>query len=421
MEQKFHKVKKNSPPNLIFLDLWIDDDESAGLKILEKIHKMHLEIPVIIISGHGTIDAAVQAIQRGAYDFIEKPFVMDRLLLTCSQALGTYRLKKEVSVLKSNKFDIGIFSVGKSAFATTIRSILDKVALANSRIFIKSKIGIGADAIAFEIHKQSNRKDSPFIQVNCFSDEKKDFSVELFGTERLYGYIEKANTGTLYLEDVTKLSKACQVKLLQFLQDGICTVGSRKVRSDVRLICSSNDNIDLLVASSKFNQELFYRLNIVCVDIPSLKDRREDILPLVEYYLMSSEVIFGLKAKSFTEDALAILQTYDWPGNICQLKNIVENSLINSMTCDEVNKDSLPPILTTSAQEKFSVLDVARLISLQIRDAKECFETDYLRAQIDRFSGNISRTAEFIGMERSALHRKLKMLKISSDKRDMKQ
>ncbi|MDR1982951.1 MAG: sigma-54 dependent transcriptional regulator, partial [Holosporaceae bacterium] len=404
-EQETFSLIKNSPPDLIFLDLWIGNDESAGLKILDKIKKMHSEIPVVIISGHGTIDVAVQAIQNGAFDFIEKPFVIDRLILTCKQALEIHRLKKENSVLKLNKFDTGVFSVGKSPFASSIKSTLDKIAPTNSRIFIKSKTGIGTDAIAFEIHKKSNRKDAPFIRVNCFHDDKEAFDHELFGTEKLYGYIEKADTGTLFLEDITKLSKDCQIKLLQFFQAGNYLTGNRRVHSDARIICSSSDDIDTMLSSHKFNHELFYRLNIVSLDIPSLKDRREDILPLINYYLSNSEAIFGLKSKNFTESALAILQSYDWPGNIYQIKNIVESSLINSMKSDEVDKNSLPPELTSSAKEKFVSLNVAKLISLQIKEAKEYFESDYLRAQIDRFSGNISKTAEFIGMERSALHR----------------
>jgi two-component system nitrogen regulation response regulator NtrX len=408
---------KKSPPDLIFLDLWGGDDESAGLQILERIKKRHLEIPVIMISGHGTIDAAVQSIQKGAFDFIEKPFVMDRLLLTCQQALDMFRLKREISALKSNKLDTELFSVGKSAFALSIKSTLDKIASANSRVFIKSKIGIGVDAIAMKIHRLSSRKDSPFISVNCFCDEKKDFGAELFGTDKICGFIEKAQTGTLFLENVTQLSKICQVSLLQFLQENAYQVVNRKVRSDVRIICSSNDDVDLLLASYKFNQELFYRLNIVCLDIPGLKDRREDIVPLVNYYLLNAEAIFGIKAKNFTQDVLAILQSYDWPGNIHQLKNVVESSLINSTKSNEVDKTALPPELTSSAQEKFTSLNIAKLISLPMREAKERFELDYLQAQIDRFSGNISRTAEFIGMERSALHRKLKALGVALDKK----
>ncbi|MDR0678366.1 MAG: sigma-54 dependent transcriptional regulator [Holosporaceae bacterium] len=419
-EQEAIAIIKNSPPNLIFLDLWIGNDESAGLKILDRIKKTHTEIPIVIISGHGTIDIAVQAIQNGAFDFIEKPFVIDRLILTCKQALEVHRLKKENSILKLNKFDTGVFSVGFSSFALSIKSTLDKIAPTNSRVFIKSKIGIGADAIALEIHKKSQRKNAPFIHVNCFHDDKENFDRELFGTEKLYGYIEKADTGTLFLEDVTRLSKNCQIKLLQFFQAGNYLIGNRRVHSDARIICSSSDDIDAMLSSQKFNHELFYRLNIVGIDVPSLKDRREDILPLIDYYLSNSEVIFGLKTKKFTEEALAIFQSYDWPGNIYQVKNIVESSLINSIKSNEIDKSALPPELTSSAKEKFVSLNVAKLISLQIKDAKEYFESDYLRAQIERFSGNISRTAEFIGMERSALHRKLKSLGIISAKRGAK-
>ncbi|MDR0753245.1 MAG: sigma-54 dependent transcriptional regulator [Holosporaceae bacterium] len=408
---------KKSPPDLILLDLWIGDDESAGLQILKKIKKINMETPVIMISGHGTIDMAVQAIQKGAFDFIEKPFVMDRLLLTCRQALDMFRLMREVSILRSNKLDTGFLSIGKSAFVLSIKSMLNKIASSNSRVFIKSKVGIGVDAIVMEIHRLSSRKDFPLISVNCFCDEKKNFGAELFGTDKTYGFIEKAQTGTLFLENVTQLSKAYQVNLLQFLQENAYQVGSRKVRSDVRIICSSNDDVDLLLASSKFNQELFYRLNIVCLDIPSLKDRREDILPLIDYYLLNAETMFGIKAKTFTENALAILQSYDWPGNIHQLKNVVESSLINSTKSNEVDKIALPPELTSNAREKFTSLNVAKLISLPMKEAKECFESDYLRAQINRFSGNVSKTAEFIGMERSALHRKLKTLGVESNKK----
>ncbi|MDR0631836.1 MAG: sigma-54 dependent transcriptional regulator [Holosporaceae bacterium] len=419
-EQEALSIIKDSPPDLMFLDLWIGEDESAGLRILGKVRKSHPEIPVIIISGHGTIDVAVQAIQKGATDFIEKPFVIDRLLLTCRQTLETSRLKKENLALRLNKLDSEIFAIGESPFVLSIKSTLDKIAPTNSRIFIKSPVGMGIDAIAFKIHKKSHRKDSPFVHINCFSDDKENFESELFGSEKSYGCMEKADHGTLFLEDVTKLSKNCQAKLLQFLQEGSCLVGKRGVRFDARVICSSSEDVDSLLSSSKFSQELFYRINIVRLDIPNLKDRREDILPLINYYLTNSQAIFGLKPKSFTESALAILRSYDWPGNIYQLRNVVESSLINSMESSVIDKNSLPPELTSSAKEKFASLNVAKFISLQMREAKENFESDYLRTQIDKFSGNISKTAEFIGMERSALHRKLKSLGIMSSKKNAK-
>jgi two-component system nitrogen regulation response regulator NtrX len=329
-------------------------------------------------------------------------------------------LRKENFSLKINKFDAEIFSVGKSAFASSIDALLNKIAIGNSRIFIRGKVGAGAETVACEIHKRSARKDSPFIHICCFSDSGESLTAELFGTEKFYGYLEKADTGTVFLEDVTKLHKDCQVKLLQFLQTGAYSLKNRNVRADVRIICSSGEDTEVLTDSSKFSQELFYRLNIVTLNIPDLKERREDIFPLVDYYILHAETIFGLKSKKITDDALAILQAYDWPGNILQLKNIIENSLINSIKSNEITKDALPPELTSSAKEKFVSLNVAKLISLRIKEAKEYFETDYLRAQIERFSGNISKTAEFIGMERSALHRKLKGLGIISGKSEKK-
>ncbi|MDR0556179.1 MAG: sigma-54 dependent transcriptional regulator [Holosporaceae bacterium] len=415
-QEAFSHIRK-ACPDLIFLDLWIGEDESAGLKILKKIKKMRVEIPVIVISGHGTIDIAVQIIQKGAVDFIEKPFVIDRLLLTCRRALELHRLKMENTVLKQSKFDTEVFSIGKSTFAQSIMSTLEKIASTNSRVFIKSKVGLGADALAFKIHKKSSRSEAPFVRVNCFLDEREDLEARLFGTEQFYGYIERADDGTIFLEEIMKLSRCCQMRLLQFLQDGFYIAGNRRVRSDVRIICNSSDDVESLILLSKFHKELFYRLNVIDLDVPCLEERHEDILPLINYYMSNSEALFGLKPKKFTEMALAVLQSYSWPGNIYQVRNVVESSLISSMKSPQIDKDSLPSELTASTEEKFVSLDVAKLVSLQMKEAKEYFESDYLRAQIDRFSGNISKTAEFIGMERSALHRKLKALGIMPSKR----
>ncbi|MDR1560838.1 MAG: sigma-54 dependent transcriptional regulator [Holosporaceae bacterium] len=408
-------VKKNSP-DLIFLDLWIGQDESAGLKILDKLKKTHPEIPIVIISGHGTIDVALQAIRNGAIDFIEKPFVIERLLMTTKRALELYRLKKEVFNLKSGKLDMEIFSIGSSIFASSIRPTIEKVAPVNSRIFMQSPVGIEADTIAFWIHKKSQRKEYPFVYVNCSFDESGKLESELFGNEKNCGHIENANLGTLFLEEVTGLSKNCQRKLLQFLQEGSYSVGNKKIYANVRLICSSNENMNDMLEYDKFSKELYYRLNIMNINIPNLKDRREDISAIIEYYLENSEIFFGLKAKKFTSDALAILQSYDWPGNLRQIKNVIEASLINAIGRKEINKQLLPSELISSTNEKFDSLNISKLIALPIKEAKDCFESDYLRAQVIRFSGNISKTAAFIGMERSALHRKLKTLDIRYEK-----
>lgn len=415
-EQEAIFLIKNDKPDLVFLDLWIENDEAAGMKILAKIKAIHSDVPVVIISGHGTIDVAVQAIQNGAFDFIEKPFVIDRLLITCKRALELYQLKSENYTLKNNKLDTQVFSVGKSKFAQTIQHTISKISSNNSRIFIESHTGMGTEVLALEIHKLSQRKAYPFIHINCVTDNQEQLEAELFGSEKNYGYIEKANKGTLFLEGISELSKNNQRRLLQFLQDGSCMLGSRQAFSDVRILSSSNKNINDLMQNNLFSQELFYRLNIVTLSVPSIEDRREDIIPIVNYYLKNSHAFFGIKSKNFTDDALAILQAYNWPGNIHQIKNIVESSLINSADSNVVDKTHLPPELTSCAKDKFTSLDIANFISLPLKEAKELFEIDYLSAQIERFSGNISKTANFIGMERSALHRKLKLLGLQHSK-----
>lgn len=420
-EQEAMSLIKNQQPDLIFLDLWIGNDESAGLKILNKIKGMHSDIPVVIISGHGTIDVAVQAIQNGAFDFIEKPFVIDRLLIICNRALELHRLKLENYALKNNKLDAKVFSVGTSKFSQTIRQTIAKIAPNNSRVFIESHTGMGTEVLALEIHKLSQRKAFPFIHINCGTDNQEQLEIELFGSEKNYGYIEKANNGTLFLECISELSRDNQRRLLQFLQDGYCLLGGRKARADVRILSSCNKNIHELLQDNAFSQELFYRLNIVSLNIPSIKDRRDDIIPIVNYYIKNSQAFFGLTGKDLTDDACAILQAYNWPGNIHQIKNIVESSLINSTDANVIDKSHLPPELTSCTKDKFTSLDIANFISLPLKEAKELFEIDYLSAQIERFSGNISKTANFIGMERSALHRKLKLLGIHNAKHQSKE
>ncbi|MBR1734680.1 MAG: sigma-54-dependent Fis family transcriptional regulator [Alphaproteobacteria bacterium] len=412
-EQEAISSAKSNMPDLAFLDLWIKDDESAGFKILDKLKNINSELPVVIISGHGTIDIAMNALRKGAFDFLEKPFVIDRLLLTCTRTLEFHKLKTENNSLKNDRLCSDIFSVCTSIFANSIKSTIDKIANSNSRVFIKSPVGIGVDSIAYRIHKHSSRKDCNFVTVNCMaSSYSKSFDDELFGTDKSYGYLEKAAGGTIFLEDIDKLSVDSQRKLLMFLQSGKLQLTSRNIYSDVRIICSTTDN-----ESSKMNEfspELFYRLKISEINIPSLTERREDIIPIINWYMSRSEELFNLKPKQFSEKALAILQAYDWPGNIHQIKNIVESSLINSSDSNssQIDETMLPNELTVNTKDKFESLNIAKFITLPLKEAKECFESDYLKAQVNRFSGNISQTANFIGMERSALHRKLKALDV---------
>lgn len=401
---------KSDMPDLIFLDLWIENDEEGGFKILDKLVNINSDIPIIIISGHGTIDIAMNALRKGAFDFLEKPFVIDRLLLTCARALEFCRLRNENNFLKNDKLSFDALSIGSSTFASSINTTIDKIASSNSRVFINCPVGGGADSIAYRIHQCSRRKNYNFVSLNCVYNDPKNFNDDLFGTDKSYGYLEKANGGTIFFERIFHLSSDSQRKLLMFIRDGKYRLNSRTVVSDVRIICSAaaSDSLN----ASEFNQELFYRLKVFEINVPSLTERREDIIPIIEWYALHAKKLFGLEQKPFTDRAKVILQSYDWPGNIHQIKNVVESSLVNASDCASIDEACLPSELTTSAKNKFESLNIAKFITMPLKEAKYCFESDYLRAQVSRFSGNISQTANFIGMERSALHRKLKALKV---------
>lgn len=408
-EAMSHLKKENF--NLVFLDLWIGEDESSGLKILTKIKKVDLELPIVMISGHGTIDVAVKAIQEGAFDFIEKPFVIDRLLITAQTAIELHKLKQENAILKNNKFDVNILKIGESPFAQSIKQQISKIAEASGRVFISADVGSGANIVAFAIHQESHRK-GPFVYVNCISDDSEKFEMDLFGNEKGYGFIEYANFGTLYLEEVSKLSQNAQRKLLEFFQNGFYFEGKRRISSDLRVICSSSIDIDSEIKKGNFIGELFYRLNVFQLAIPPLKLRKMDVMPLVQYFASKSNSAFGNRKIEFAPDAISWLQAFSWPGNVRQLQNVVENILINATGKSIVTTNCLPPEITFETENKYKALDAMKLISLPLKEAKDSFESDYLLAQVNRFSGNVSKTAAFVGMERSALHRKLKALNV---------
>jgi two-component system nitrogen regulation response regulator NtrX len=281
---------------------------------------------------------------------------------------------------------------------------------------------MAADAMAYGIHRRSSRADQPFVYVSCIFDDPEKLDADVFGTAKTLGYINKASNGTLFLEDVLKLGKDSQRKLMTFLHGGKYLIGNRPVSCfDVRIICSATaESMQQALSNDSFSRELFYRLNIAEINIPNIKDRREDIPHLIEYYLSKSEQLFGLQKKKFTDNAMTILQAYDWPGNMHQMKNVIESSLINASDGNEslIQEHHLPAELMYSAQDKFESLNIAKLISLPLKEAKEAFESDYLQAQIEKFCGNISHTANFIGMERSALHRKLRTLNIVRHKKN---
>jgi two-component system nitrogen regulation response regulator NtrX len=416
-------IKKNML-DLVFLDLWLEDNEVAGIGVLEKIKSMHHDISVVMISGHGTVDVAVEAIKKGAFDFIEKPFVIDRLLLICNRAMELRKLKQENVVLKHNSRDSDAYTVGVSPFAISIRQLMAKIAITNSRVFITSPIGIGTDAIAYGIHKKSHRQAYPFVYVNCICDDAEKLDNDLFGTGKVLGYLQQADNGTIFLDDVSKLSRDTQRRLMSFLQDNHYRINSQNIYVDVRIICSSTEeHMTYALDNELFSRELFYRLNISSIVIPSIGERREDIVHLLEYYLTRSDQLFGLQRKNFSEKAVAILQSYDWPGNIHQIRNIVESSLINSGDSLDniIHAHHIPQEITSNTKEKLNAIQAARFVALPLKEAKDAFESNYLRVQVERFGGNISQTAAFIGMERSALHRKLKLLNIGRIAKNGKQ
>lgn len=412
------KLLSGELPDVVFLDLWINNDESAGIKILNKINKINRELPVIMISGHGSIDVAVSAIKKGAFDFIEKPFVIDRMLLACKNAVEMQQLKKENKALKCKNDDINVFSAGKSQFASAIKHQILKIAQTNSRVFIKADVGNFAESIALAIHRLSDKKDQNFMSINCSSFSDSDMIDTLFGNKDLIGIIERVDGGSLHLSDISALGHMSQRRFLQFLQDASCC-GCRGDCVDVRIIVSDTHSGYELCKGDCFSNELLHRINITSIDIPNVVDRREDIMHIVNYYLSKAEHIFGLRSKQFEDDAIAMLESYFWPGNVLQIKNIVENSLIKASSLGEqfMHKECLPREMFEVTKDEFESLDVAKLIALPLKDAKDMFESDYLRAQIQRFSGNITQTANFIGMERSALHRKLRSLNVMIDRK----
>lgn len=405
-------------PRLILLDIWLQGSTLDGLALLDKIKEMHPELPVVMISGHGTIETAVSAIKRGAYDFIEKPFKADRLLLICQRALETSKLRREVMDLKRRSgetFDL----IGNSTAINQLRQTIERVAPTNSRIMLIGPSGSGKELAARAIHSLSARANAPFVSVNAASITPERMEMELFGTEsnggeRKVGALEEAHRGTLYLDEVADMPRETQAKILRVLVDQQFerVGGTKRVKVDVRIISSTAENLETLIAEGRFREDLYHRLAVVPVKVPALSERREDIPLLVQQFMRQITEQAGIRPRRLGEDAMAVLQAHHWPGNIRQLRNNIERLMI--LTRDEeddrpITADLLPaeigdvmPRVPTDADQ--------HIMALPLREARELFEKEYLLAQINRFGGNISRTAEFIGMERSALHRKLKSL-----------
>ncbi|MBX7146541.1 MAG: sigma-54 dependent transcriptional regulator [Alphaproteobacteria bacterium] len=416
-------------PGLVILDIWLQGSPMDGIELLTIIQQNHPEVPVIMISGHGNIETAVAAIRQGAYDFIEKPFKSDHLLVVVARAIEAAKLKKENAELRS-KTGLDIQLVGSSASINQLRQSIEKVAPTGSRVLITGAPGSGKERAARLIHFHSKRAKGPFVVLNCASMIPERLEIELFGRSQKYenksapiiGTLEKAHNGTLFLDEIADMPLETQAKLVRILQEN-CFYrlgGLHKVDVDVRVIASTSCDLLEKIREGNFRQDLFYRLNVVSLPVPALKERREDIPELIKHFVTHAK-INGLVPKHITEDAIATLQAYDWPGNIRQLKNVVESLLIMANSEDQViNTAMLPSEISQVAPPRVQRDSGAEIMGLPLREARELFEKQYLDAQVARFGGNISRTAVFVGMERSALHRKLKILGLTSCDRSPK-
>jgi two-component system nitrogen regulation response regulator NtrX len=405
-------------PRLVFLDIWLQGSNLDGLALLDEIKKLHPELPVVMISGHGTIETAVSAIHRGAYDFIEKPFKADRLILVCDRALETYKLRREVSDLKKRSGETSEL-IGTSTAMNTLRQTIERVAPSNSRVMILGPSGSGKEMVARTIHGNSQRKAGPFVTINAATITPERMEIELFGTEpngaeRKIGALEEAHRGTLYIDEVGDMPRETQNRILRVLVDQQFerVGGTKRVKVDVRIICSTSYDLHALIGQGRFREDLYHRLAVVPIMVPGLSERREDIPFLVDHFMRQTAAHAGIKPRRIGDDAMAVLQAHNWPGNIRQLRNNVERLLILARGDDPdapITADLLPSEIGDVMPRAPNQSD-QHIMALPLREARELFEKEYLVAQINRFGGNISRTAEFIGMERSALHRKLKSL-----------
>jgi two-component system, NtrC family, nitrogen regulation response regulator NtrX len=408
-------------PQLILLDIWLQGSRLDGLQLLEIIKQQHPNVPVVMISGHGNIETAVSAIKLGAYDFIEKPFKADRLILIADRALETSRLKREVSDLRARSGTINKL-VGSSAAINNLRRVIERVGPANSRILISGPSGAGKELTARLIHEHSGRADGPFVVINAPTMTPDRMESELFGVEagpdrtRLVGALEEAHGGTLYLDEVADMPLETQAKILRVLVDQNFqrVGGSARVHVDVRIISSTSRDLAEAITEGGFREDLFHRLSVVPIRAPSLSERREDIPELIEFFMDQISATMGIARRKIGADAMAVLQSHDWPGNIRQLRNNVERLMILAAGDPEaeITAAMLPSEVGALVPSIPTGVGGEKLMSLPLREAREVFEREYLIAQISRFGGNISRTAEFIGMERSALHRKLKSLNV---------
>jgi len=407
------------PPGLLILDIWLKDSDMDGIDILKKVKADYPHVPVVIISGHGNIEIAVAAIKQGAYDFIEKPFNIDQLLVVIRRAMETSRLRRENQELRQKDGPVSEM-IGECAVFKTFVTQLDKVTKSNGRVMLSGPSGVGKEMAARYIHQNSDRAGAPFVSVNCASIEPDRMEEVLFGHEGQakganQGLLEQANGGVIYFDEIADMPLVTQSKILRVLVDQKFqrVGGTDEVKVDLRVISSTSRDLLQEIQNKTFREELYHRLNVVPIPVPSLEQRREDIPLLTDHFIAHFNKTQGLALRSLSEDASAMLQTQIWPGNVRQLKNLIERVLILGDGTGEITVDDLPGDISSDSAKGGSVVS-GILATLPLREAREAFEREYLVAQINRFGGNISKTANFVGMERSALHRKLKSLGVVS-------
>ena len=410
----------SQPPGLLILDIWLKDSDMDGIDILKKVKSDYPEVPVVIISGHGNIEIAVAAIKQGAYDFIEKPFNIDQLLVVIRRAMETSRLRRENITLRQKDTPVSDL-IGSSTGFRELVSQLDKVAKSNSRIMLRGGSGVGKETAARYIHAQSDRAAGPFVVVGCATIEPDRMEEVLFGRESgdhngAQGLLEQAHGGVIYFDEVADMPLVTQSKILRVLVDQKFqrVGGNDQIKVDLRVLSSTSCDLEVEIAERRFREELFHRLNVVPVEVPTLEERREDIPKLVEHFVEHFNQTQGLNIRKLSDDAATLLQTLPWPGNVRQLKNVIERILILSDGTGPISADEIPTDTQKSAGANDGGGMSANWATLPLREAREAFEREYLITQINRFGGNISKTANFVGMERSALHRKLKSLGVVS-------
>lgn len=411
-------------PSLMILDIWLQGSRLDGLEMLELVKRRHPDLPVVIISGHGTVETAVSAIKRGAFDFIEKPFKSDHLLHIVERATETERLRRENEDLRRRAGLVAELT-GESGAISAVRHAIEKVAPTNSRVLFSGPPGSGKEVAARLLHASSKRYRAPFVIVSAATMEPHRMEEELFGVERdggviKIGHFEEAHGGTLFIDEVADMPRTTQGKILRALTDQTFerVGGAQKVQVDVRVVSASSRNLRDEIEGGRFREDLFHRLAVVPIRLPALSERREDILQLAGHFLQTIAAASGRPSRALNDAAMAALQAYDWPGNVRQLRNVVERLVI--MAADDreaIDVDMLPPEMVDGSSELLRVEHDLSIMTQPLRDAREAFEREYLKIQITRFSGNISRTAQFIGMERSALHRKLKALGLTGGDR----